>query len=378
MKSPDFSLILLPTLRCNADCEYCFEVKTDDILTHDALSVLISKVLDYLDENGMETLAIYWQGGEVMTLSPQWFEKANEIIQKAADAKKKNILHYMQTNLLAYDKKWNPVLSEMFGNRIGSSLDFPNPYRKVKHGSPEDYDRIWKQKYIEAGESGIETGIISIPNTQSMEMGAERFYSYFADELGMREFQINTPFPGGEFRDVKTGFLPETGRLSKFLRELATVWLEQGYNRGVKLNPFSSLLEYFTSGSAILPCIWRHNCVNEFVCIDPKGHVSQCDCWVSSYPEYRFGNIFEGDSLSELLQKSQARRQFQARPGMLIQKEDCISCEYLVLCHGGCPIRTYTVHKDIFRKDPYCELYQSLFRHMEEIAAKLAQKKREQ
>ena len=32
MKS-HFSLILLSTLQCNADCEYCFENKTDDRLT---------------------------------------------------------------------------------------------------------------------------------------------------------------------------------------------------------------------------------------------------------------------------------------------------------------------------------------------------------
>jgi sulfatase maturation enzyme AslB (radical SAM superfamily) len=46
MKS-HFSLILLSTLQCNADCEYCFENKTDDRLTLDRLGEMIRKVLDY-------------------------------------------------------------------------------------------------------------------------------------------------------------------------------------------------------------------------------------------------------------------------------------------------------------------------------------------
>jgi radical SAM protein with 4Fe4S-binding SPASM domain len=92
---------------------------------------------------------------------------------------------------------------------------------------------------------------------------------------------------------------------------------------------------------------------------------------VTSYPEFRFGNILDEGSLSELLQNSEARRRLQARPGVLIQKEDCLDCHYLTLCHGGCPVRAYTVHGDIFRKDPYCDFYQRLFQNMEVMAAKL-------
>ena len=40
MKS-HFSLILLSTLQCNADCEYCFENKTTDRLTLDRLGEMV-------------------------------------------------------------------------------------------------------------------------------------------------------------------------------------------------------------------------------------------------------------------------------------------------------------------------------------------------
>ena len=367
-----FSLILLPTLKCNADCDYCFENKVAAYLTLEQLSILMEKVLDYMEQQRIGSLAIYWQGGEVMTLPPHWFEQANERIAKAAEVRNKQVQHYLQSNMIAYSDKWNPVIADMFGNGVGSSVDFPNLHRKVLGGRPEAFNSLWLQKVQEARAAGIDVQVISIPNKETLAVGAERFYAYLVDELRITSFQVNTPFPGGELSDPNQGFLLDTERLSRFLTELVDVWVERGYDQGVRIGPFDELINYFITGSGCLPCIWQQNCASGFICIDARGYVSQCDCWVTSYPDYWFGNIFEDRSLAELLQASPARRRFQERPALLLLQEDCLSCDYLAVCHGGCPIRTYTVRNTIFAKDPYCKLYQSLFSHMEEIAAKLA------
>jgi radical SAM protein with 4Fe4S-binding SPASM domain len=99
--------------------------------------------------------------------------------------------------------------------------------------------------------------------------------------------------------------------------------------------------------------------------------VKQGDGWVTSDPDYRFGNLLECDSLSELLRSSPARQRFVDRPVRLMQG-DCIQCDYLALCHGGCPVRTYTMHGSLFEKDPYCHLYKSLYRHAEVRPTQLA------
>jgi radical SAM protein with 4Fe4S-binding SPASM domain len=132
------------------------------------------------------------------------------------------------------------------------------------------------------------------------------------------------------------------------------------------------LLHHFTGDGACLPCIWRQNCTDEFVSIDARGHVAQCDCWVTSHPDYWFGNIFDDVSFTELLQKSPARQRFQARPEALMRHESCVSCDYLSICHGGCPVRTYTITGEFFIKDPYCQVYKALFSTMEELATKMA------
>jgi len=377
MKALPFSLVLLATLGCNAECEYCFESKSDHHLTLDQLSTVIQKTMDHMALNHFETLSIYWQGGEVMMMPPEWFEQAHGIIQEIAASRNRHVKNYIQSNMISYSRKWNRVLADMFGNSVGSSMDFPNLHRKIKGGSPKAYERIWSRNVREAKDAGIEVGVISIPNEQTLDMDAERFYAYFVNELGITDFQINTPFPGGSQNDVKTGFPLETHRLSRFMVDLADVWLAQGFQRGVRVGPFDQLLDYFVHGRQNLLCIWRDNCVNEFVCVDPRGHVAQCDCWVTGYPEYRFGNILDAGSLSDLLRNSDARRRLQARPGELILKEDCLDCIYLTICHGGCPVRAYTVHGDLFRKDPYCRLYRRLFQHMEAMAANLPLRRNE-
>lgn len=371
MKS-HISLILLSTLQCNADCEYCFEDKTTDRLTLDRLEEMIRKVLDYMVEKSLETLNIYWQGGEAMLLPPSWYEQANARIQGLAEARGKQVIHSLQSNMLAYSSRWNKVIAEMFGNNVGTSLDYPNLHRKLLGQKPDTYNDIWGRRVKEARAAGIEVQVIAVPNQATLEIGAERFYSHFVEDLGITDFQVNTPFPGGEATAAKKELpVAAVEKLSRFYTELADIWLARGYAAGVRVGPFEALLRHFSHEPTTLPCIWGDNCANSLVSIDARGYVAQCDCWVTSYPDYHYGNIFECDSFGELLKNSPARQKFNERPIQLIQR-DCLSCDYLSLCHGGCPVRTYTVHGTLFEKDPYCGLYKAIFGRMARAARELA------
>ena len=371
MKS-HISLILLSTLQCNADCEYCFENKTTDRLTLDRLGEMIRKVLDYMVEKSLTGLNIYWQGGEAMLLPPSWYEQANDLIRREAELRGKRVSHSLQSNMLAYSSRWNKVIAEMFGNSVGTSLDYPNLHRKLLGQGPESYNEIWGRRVREARAAGIEVQVIAVPNQATLDIGAERFYTHFVDELGITEFQVNTPFPGGDATSAKKELpVAEVDKLSRFYTELADVWLERGYRRGVRVGPLDALLQHFSHEPTTLPCIWGDNCANTLVSIDARGYVAQCDCWVTSYPDYHYGNIFECDSFGDLLKNSKARQQFNERPIQLIQR-DCLSCDYLSLCHGGCPVRTYTVHGTLFEKDPYCGLYKAMFGRMARAARELA------
>lgn len=371
MNGNHFSLILLSTNQCNAACDYCFEDKTGERLSLERLKLIVDKVIDHLDDHHVGALTIHWQGGEAMLLPPQWYQQAFALIQDAAEARGIRVDHGLQTNMLVYSPKWNSVIKEMFGNSVSTSLDYPNLHRKIPGRNPEHYNLTWERKVRMARAAGIDVKVISVVNQATLEVGAERFWEYFVDELGVIDFQINTPFPGGKTNEVKQHMALDAAQLARFHCELADIWLERGHHDNVHTGPFDELLNYFTHRNTCLPCIWGQNCTDEFIAIDARGYVAQCDCWVTSYPDYCFGNILENNSLTELLDNSHVRQRFCERPIKLMQG-DCIQCDYLSICHGGCPVRTYTMHMTLFEKDPYCSLYKTLFRHIENRATQHA------
>lgn len=371
MMGNHFSIILLPTNWCNVNCEYCFEDKTRDRLSLEQLSTIVDKVLDYMDEARISGLTIHWQGGEIMTMPVEWFEQAYELIQNAAVARGKFVEHGLQSNMIGYNSRWNEIIRTMFGNTVGTSMDYPNVHRKLFNGSSVDYTRIWKHNVQTAMAAGIGLGVIAVPNQATLDVGAEEFYSYFVDEIGVNSFQVNTPFPGGETNDTKKSLGLDVDDLGRFFADLSDVWFERGFNNSVSVGPIDELVKTFIDGSGCLPCIWQSNCADEFISIDARGFVAQCDCWVTSYPDYFFGNIFETGSLGKMLSESSARKKFVDRPAAIIPR-DCIECDYLSLCHGGCPVRTYSFSGTMFEKDPYCEVYLAMFRKAEELAARIS------
>lgn len=370
--APSFSLILLPTLNCDADCEYCFEKKGGPPLSPELLPEMFAKIFTFMDERNAHELHVHWQGGEILTLLPEWMEDAGERIQRTADSHHKQVQHFLQSNLIGYGSDWEPVITRMFGNSIGSSVDYPNQHRKVKGKSPEDFNPFWAAKADVARKDGNHLGIIAIPSMETLAAGAEAFYEYFTRELGITDFQLNTPFAGGPVNAVKEGFPLDPERLGQFFTELIDIWMARGYAKGVRIGPFDQLLACFRDEPHLLPCIWHRNCADQFICIHPEGHIAQCDCWVASYPEYRFGNIFENGSLSDILEASPSWRRFLDRPANIIQNQDCIDCDFLAICHGGCPIRAYSLKRNLYDKDPYCPTYLAVFKHMKAVSARLS------
>jgi radical SAM protein with 4Fe4S-binding SPASM domain len=363
-----FSAIMVTTNRCNARCEYCFQRRSGESLGLEQLAVLVPRLLDYVRGAGYQGVAVYWQGGEAALLGPPWYEQAVKLFAGSAAAQGLRADHYLQSNLLDLGPEWDNLLRHELGGSVGSSLDYPNLYRQPLGGAADDYQRLWRAAFERLRRQGIHVGVISVPNEQTLEAGAEKFYTFMVEEVGLSSFQINLPFPGGATTPAKTTYPLEATRLTRFLLDLVDLWVGRGLRKGVTIGPFDALLEYFARGSATLPCIWRANCTDDFLCIDPQGFVTQCDCWASSYPDYRYGNLLEEPDLGWLLEHSPARRKLSARPGVLVRQAGCLECDFLDICHGGCPIRALTTTGDLCRRDPYCPTYQRVFARLQQLA----------
>jgi uncharacterized protein len=360
MPLDQISVLVSPTFRCNADCEYCFENKTSDVMELQDFKHIMPKLLTYLLNQEITELKLFWTGGEILTMSPEWLLRAHDVCWEISEKTGLRIKNSLQSNLIAYAPHWRGVISEMFSHKVGSSLDFPNLYRKAAGGSPETFNDLWFRRYQEAREAGIEVGVISVLNGASLIIGAREYYSYYVEECGLKSFQVNTPYPGGSPTPAKRNFPLDDGLLGIFYTELFDLWMRKGRPEGVSISPFDQLIHYFRTSENNLSCSFRENCADTFMGIDPKGNVGQCEGFLAAYPEHVFGNILACQDLADIMD-GPIRKQFLERPIRLMEEEDCSECEYLAICHGGCSVHTYGTTGNLFTKDPDCRSRKTLF-----------------
>src|SRR6185436_14817593 len=109
--------------------------------------------------------------GEIMLIPPDWFVRAQALIEAAAQVRGKQIEHSLQSNMIGYTPHWNRIIAEMFGNSVGTSMDFPNLYRRAKGRPPEHYTDLWTRNVQTAREAGIQIGVIAIPNKETLRLG---------------------------------------------------------------------------------------------------------------------------------------------------------------------------------------------------------------
>jgi radical SAM protein with 4Fe4S-binding SPASM domain len=258
----------------------------------------------------------------------------------------------------------------MFGDKMGSSLDFPNLYRKVAGAAPETFNDFWLSRYQETRDAGMEVGVISVLNGASLAVGASEYYSYYVEKCGLKSFQINTPYPGGPHTPAKRNFPLDDDLLSDFYSDLFDLWMRTGRPEEISISPFEELIHYFRTGENGLCCSFRENCATRFMGIGPKGDVGQCEGFLASYPECVFGNILTCEDMADIM-CSPFRKQLMERPMRIIEQEDCSECEYLPLCHGGCPVHAYGTTGSLFTKAPNCQSYKALFGLAKKAATEL-------
>jgi uncharacterized protein len=175
---------------------------------------------------------IYWQGGEALIMGPGWFADAGNVMDRLAAERGRRFTHYLQTNLVSYSPAWNDVIRGMFKNSLGTSMDYPNVHRKLFKGGANAYTELWTRRLQEAQAAGIKVGVIAVLHQASLEAGPEKFYHYFTEELGLQDFQVNTPFPGGPASEVEGGFQLDSAALAKFLAGLFDTWMMARHDNG--------------------------------------------------------------------------------------------------------------------------------------------------
>ena len=114
-----------------------FENKTDEVMSIASFATLLSKLLDYMEAAGLGAAKIFWQGGEILTMDPAWFDEALGLINRQAEERGLRIDNELQTNLVGYSPAGMRLWTACFGinwahhwiSRI-CTVNFPEVNRK--------------------------------------------------------------------------------------------------------------------------------------------------------------------------------------------------------------------------------------------------------
>jgi len=359
----EYSWVMIPTTDCNAQCQYCFQKKTHkNNWSLEDMRIIFEKMRIFAIHNHIGKYRFYWQGGEIMMLGTSFFDDAAHI--QAQILANIEISNSIQTNLLAYNKTWGRVIKKYFRGIVSTSVDYPNLYRRIQAGGNAEYMTEWQKRYARASDDGIRVNVISIPNEESIKIGAKAFLDYFANRLKVKGLQINLAFPINGGKTLKSKFYKYLPSLNAFMKELAVEYLHHYETTEFALSPIREIMRTMR-GECLWqgPCIFAKCCASQFMTIGPRGECSVCDCWLDVGKDRIFGNVLT-DDIDELI-RHPFRNELFERTESIINKE-CRGCDYLHMCYGGCPIRAYSFKNNLRSRDFYCSTYKQIFTSVKE------------
>lgn len=317
---------LKPTNFCNVGCSHCYlpeSVRANKDKMDDVTLIKVMSFLKDMQVSGHHNqIFMLWHGGEPLVLSPEYFEKAGEIIDSVF--KKDEIIEGVQTSLIPYRREFAPLIKRRWRSEIGSSMDFSS---RIIKGSPEEYQKLWMKKVDLARDDDILVMPGITPNKQDCHNG-HYIYKWFKDK-GFWVWNID------RYSNV-SGTLPDfstNADHSKFLIDLFDLsfedYIKSGYAPMIKvLSAAIGGILYDSPGDR-----WGGKCQSDFVVINPDGHLNNCpdkDSFEKSY-----GNLFDGFSSFE---QSPLRKKWIRIQQAGHRIDDCFTCENASWCKSGCPI----------------------------------------
>lgn len=348
------SLLIKPaSALCNLDCTYCFYLDREADpykelparkMSLETLERLVESYLFYSYPNSV----FAFQGGEPTLTGPAFFEKLVEF-QQQYGRNGQAVSNAMQTNGVLIDDRWCRLF-KAFNWLIGLSIDGPQEvhdrYRVNKGG-----EGTW-QKVMDGMECmkkhGVEFNALCVLSQSNIDK-PKQIYKYFRS-LGIDYVQY---IPLSEFSTDGTPhpytITPE--QYGRFMCETFELWWPD--RRKVRIRTFDNIAEAL-AGQTPGNCTMHTSC-DSYVVVEYNGDVYPCDFFVES--DWKLGNINE-DSWTDITRR---QKRFTFAGNKSIPHADCEACEYLDLCHGGCPKHRHDPMRRFDDLDYFCAAYKMIY-----------------
>lgn len=358
----NISLLIKPaSADCNLACEYCFYMPKQELypgktrMDYDTLELLIR---DYLAMSGSSP-TLCWQGGEPTLMGLDFYKRVAEL-EKQYMRDDQRINHAFQTNGILLDEKWAEFLASenyLVGLSIDGRRRLHDIYRKDRKGNGT-HDKVERTVKL-FQQYGVEFNVLTVVNDQNVKK-PEALFNYFMD-LGIYYMQF---IPCLEVINGQIApFSAPIKEYGEFLCRIFDKWYNMG-NPACYIRDFDEMLVYYSTNRH--PSCTNSPFCNSTIVIEHNGDVYPCDFFVE--PEWKLGNIKE-KSLADMI-LSDKYKSFRASKQDI--DEECLSCEYLNMCWGGCKKLRWNEYGERIKHSYYCQAYKQFYKYSEKYFKQLA------
>jgi len=342
------TIIFKETEACNANCIYCNVIRRKKPLTitYDLLELVLSKVHDYLTTFPNERMMIIWHGGEPCIVGSQFYRKVLAYLKSHCSSTYERIDFSVQSNLTLINQDLIDVFKEMGIDMIGTSFE---PYKGIRGLGKSRDSKLYNEKFFKGIEllekNHIYWGFIYVVTRQVLDKPLEVF-NLLHNFSCCRGFNIHSVYSINH--EDSNNVLISAKEFADFLGQICPEWWKK---RKVlnRIDPFESYYEKYTKTNKGLVCS-DSNCAYSHLYIGPSGELSHCGR-SSEWDLFNTGNI-KNTSIEEAFTHPY-RKTLQDRDNVLLNGE-CKSCEYFLICHGGCPLDGWNVNGDIQVRSEWC------------------------
>lgn len=311
-RNRQFHATVILNLDCNLDCVYCYEgdLKGRLFMSRDTADRLIAFITDRCDKR-IDDISIMFYGGEPL-LSIELIKYISEGLRHAAEAKGAKYSFGLTTNGTLLTGKLAGELTQFGLNRAVITID----------GPAENHNKF------RPFTTGAESFDIIIQNIKEI--------------CGLIEVNIGGNYTPGNYRDfpalldylITEGLTPD--RVGSIAFNPVT---SSQFNRSEYRNSCSSINEpwLFEAGLFLREEILKRGfkskkvdiatCkveINNSIVVNYDGSILKCPAFMG-YPGLEAGNLTTGI------------KDFSKTHNLDIWKrEECLDCEYLPICFGGC------------------------------------------
>ena len=334
---------------CNLRCEYCYYAEKKELLEIEnsrmSLGILEAFTRQSLAMQGRDAVVEFaWHGGEPTIAGIPFYEEALRLQREYGQGR--IILNTMQTNATLLTDEWcrffkaNDFL-------IGVSIDGPeslhNAYRKTAEGRGSFTETMRGIELLQ--KHGVAFNTLTTVNRINMEKPLEvyRFLRELTDYMQFlpvvermptqyetEKGQLFATPPGFYSIKIKhplTDFSVTSEGYGGFLCAIWDEWKKHD-SKKKHIQLFDVTIGNLNGIPSSL-CVHNPLCGHSG-CVEANGDVYSCDRY--AFPAYKLGNITE-TFLGELMEQN---RDFGMHKTYGLP-EECLDCQYIKLCFGGCP-----------------------------------------